>query len=117
MSLFENLANTLKGALGQGGAAEAGVAIMSMLAQSGGLQAIVSKLEAGGLGDQVKSWLGPGANLPVTADQLRAALGNEQVQQMARQMGLPVDQVLSLLATHVPTMVDHASPNGTLTTS
>jgi len=119
MSLFETISNTIKGVLGQGGAAEASAAIMSTLERTdlGGLQGIVSKLEAGGLGEQVKSWLGSGANLPVTADQLRGALGNEHVQQMARQFGLPVDQALNFLATHLPNTVDNASPNGTLPTS
>jgi uncharacterized protein YidB (DUF937 family) len=80
----------------------------------GDLQGLVTKLQQGGLNDQVQSWLGNGANLPVTADQLRAALGNEQVQQIARELGLPIDGALKLLAEHLPTVVDQASPNGTL---
>ena len=34
----------------------------------------------------------PGANLPITAEQLKAVLGNTQVQDFARQLGLPVDR-------------------------
>jgi uncharacterized protein YidB (DUF937 family) len=119
MSLFDNISGTLKGLLGQFDANSAPGMIAAMLTKTdvGGLQGIVSKLQAAGFGDQVKSWLGDGANLPITADQLRSALGNEQVQQIARQLGLPVDQALNLLAEHVPAAVDHASPNGTLATS
>jgi uncharacterized protein YidB (DUF937 family) len=80
----------------------------------GNLQGIVTQLQQGGLGPQVKSWLGNGANMPVTAEQLRAALGNEQVQQLAAKFGVPTDQVLKLLADHLPAAVDQASPNGTL---
>ncbi len=50
----------------------------------------------------------------ITPDQLRAALGNEQVKQIAAHFGLPVDEALKLLAEHVPNAVDQASPNGTL---
>jgi len=53
----------------------------------------------------------------VTVDQLRAALGNEQVQQIARQLGLPIDGALKLLAEYLPTTVDQASPNGTLSSA
>ncbi len=53
-------------------------------------------------------------NLPVTADQLRAALGNEQVRQLAQHFGLPVDRALEMLFQHLPTVVDQASPKGTL---
>lgn len=78
------------------------------------LQGLVEQLQKGGLNEQVRSWLGNGANLPVTAEQIRAALGNQQVQQMAQKFGLPVDAMLNVLSEHLPTTVDEASPNGTL---
>ncbi len=78
------------------------------------LPGLVSALEKGGLGPQVQSWLGNGQNLPVTEDQLKAVLGNTQVQDFARHLGLPVDQTLSALAKYLPEIVDKASPNGTL---
>jgi uncharacterized protein YidB (DUF937 family) len=36
------------------------------------------------------------------------------VQQIARQLGLPIDKALSVLSAHLPDVVDKASPNGTL---
>jgi len=74
----------------------------------------VSKLQANGLGDQVKSWLGDVNNLPVTPDQLRAALGNEQVRHLAKHFGLPVDGSLKFLSEHLPAAVDSASSSGVL---
>src|SRR5215472_17622009 len=99
MSLFGNVGDALKSMLGQGDANAASGLLSSILEKTdlGDLQGIVSKLESAGFGEQVKSWLGDGANLPITPDQLRAALGNEQIQQMARQCGLPVDQALKFL--------------------
>jgi uncharacterized protein YidB (DUF937 family) len=71
-------------------------------------------LQQGGLGPQVQSWLGSGANLPVTPDQLRAALGNDHVRQLAQHFGIDPDAALKLLADHLPNAVDQASPQGTL---
>ena len=116
MGLFDNLSGALKDAVGQVLAAEAPALISAVLAKTnlGDLQGLVAKLQQGGLNEQVQSWLGNGTNLPITADQLRSALGNQQVQQMAQHLGLPVDAVLKLLAEHLPATVDQASPNGTL---
>jgi uncharacterized protein YidB (DUF937 family) len=119
MSLFESIGGAFKDIFNQVDAKAAPGLISAILAKTdlGDLQGIVSRLEAAGLGDQVKSWLGNGENLPITVDQLRSALGNEQVQQMARQLGLPVDDALKFLAQYVPNAVDSASPNGSLSTS
>ena len=90
--------------------------ISSVLAKTnlGNLQGIVNQLQQGGLGPQVQSWLGNGANLPVTPDQLRAALGNEHVRQLAQHFGVDPDAALKLLADHLPNAVDQASPQGHL---
>jgi uncharacterized protein YidB (DUF937 family) len=114
MALFDKLG----GILGEVTAAAAPALISAALAKTnmGDLQGLVSKLQQGGLGAQVQSWLGSGGNMPVTADQLKAALGDEHVQRLAAHFGVPVDKVLSLLSEHLPETVDKASPNGTLET-
>ena len=71
-------------------------------------------LKQGGLGAQVQSCLGNGPNMPVNADQLRAALGDEHVAQLTEQFGQPVEKVLQFLSEHLPQAVDQASPNGML---
>jgi uncharacterized protein YidB (DUF937 family) len=45
---------------------------------------------------------------------LKAVLGNAQVQDFARHLGLPVDETLKVMAQYLPDIVDKASPNGTL---
>ena len=116
MGLLDKLSGQFGGIAGQVAAAAAPALISAALAKTnlGDLQGLVSKLQQGGLQDQVNSWLGNGTNLPVTPDQLRAALGNEQVRQLADHFGIPVDQALKLLSEHVPAVVDQASPNGVL---
>ena len=118
MGLLDNLGlgDVLKGALGQVEAAAVPALINGVLAktQYHDLNGLVTALQQGGLNAQVQSWLGPGANLPVTADQLKAVLGNSQVQDFARHLGLPVDQTLEMLAKFLPDIIDKASPNGVL---
>ena len=116
MGLFDNLGGGLKGALGQVEAAAMPGLISTVLAKTnlGDLQGLVTQLQQGGLSTQVQSWLGSGQNLPVTPDQLRAALGSEQVKQLAQHFGIAPDAALKLLAEHLPTTVDQASPSGTL---
>ena len=80
----------------------------------GGLQDLIERLNSGGLGEQVRSWLGNGANLPVSTDQVREALGDEHVQEIARQFGFSTDRVLDYLSDYLPEAVDKASPNGTI---
>jgi uncharacterized protein YidB (DUF937 family) len=116
MGLFDSLSDGLKGALGQAEAAALPALISAVLAKTdmGNVQGLLDKLQQSGLGPQVASWLGNGKNLPITADQLRAALGNTQLQQLAASFGLPVDKVLASLAEHLPSVVDQLSPNGKL---
>jgi uncharacterized protein YidB (DUF937 family) len=115
MGLFDNLGG-LKGMLGTIAAAEGPALVSAVLAKTnlGGLNGIVAQLQQGGLGSQVQTWLGSGANAQVSIDQIREALGDQHVQQIASQLGVPVDQALKFLTEHLPAAVDQASPNGTL---
>ena len=118
MGILDSLENSpaIRGALGQLEAAVLPVVLNEVLGQGGqgGLNAIVAKLEQAGLGAQVKSWIGNGQNLPITADQLRAALGSDLVKQLAARFNVPIDQLSQVLAQQLPQAVDHASPDGKL---
>ena len=51
------------------------------------------------MADHVRSWLDQNRqNLPISTDQLQAALGIQQVQELAGSLGLPVDKLLAVLA-------------------
>jgi uncharacterized protein YidB (DUF937 family) len=117
MGLFDQIVSgALRGAMGQGENSLMPGMLGQLLGQTnlGGVGGLLAQLQQGGLGEQVASWLGSGANHTISADQLRNALGSEQVQQMARSAGLPVDQLLGMLAQHLPQTVDKMSPNGAL---
>jgi uncharacterized protein YidB (DUF937 family) len=118
MGILDSLENSpaLKGMLGQLEAAVVPVVLGEVLGNGGqgGLSAIVAKLQQSGFGDQVKSWIGNGQNLPITAEQLQAVLGSDTVKQLAARFNIPVDQLGPVLAHLLPTAVDHASPAGKL---
>jgi uncharacterized protein YidB (DUF937 family) len=93
-----------------------GSTLQSVLANTnfGNLQGLAEQLQQGGLGAQVKSWLGNGANLPVSPEQIQSALNSDQLKQLAQQFGVSPDAVTQLLAKYLPTAVDQASPGGSL---
>jgi uncharacterized protein YidB (DUF937 family) len=80
--------------------------------QSGGLSGLVEKIAAGGLGDQVASWVGKGENLPISAEQLQAVLGSPFVQGLAAKMGINTADVAGSLASMLPQVIDKLTPDG-----
>jgi uncharacterized protein YidB (DUF937 family) len=115
MGILDSLEGS--GILGQLGAAVLPVVlgeVMGTGTQGGTLNAILAKLTQAGFGDQVKSWIGTGQNLPITADQLKQVLGSDVVRQLAAKYNIPIDQVAEVLAHQLPVAVDKASPNGKL---
>ena len=101
MGILDALGNSpvFKGALGQLEAAVLPVVLSEVLGKGsqGGLNAIVAKLQQAGFGEQVKSWIGNGQNLPITAEQLQQVLGSDTVKQLAARFNIPIDQLAKLL--------------------
>jgi uncharacterized protein YidB (DUF937 family) len=112
MSFLDNLKGAVGGWLGDGGAAALPGLIQKFY--PGGLSALLDQLSQSGLGQQVNSWLGRGPNEPISAEDLRAALDNEQIRQAAERLGVPVDALLEQLASDLPDAVDQQSPDGSL---
>ncbi len=112
MSIFSQLGGQFGNLLTEH-QADLGGLFQDALQNAGGYQGVLDKLNQAGLGQQVNSWLATnGQNLPISPAQIEAALGNQQLQQLAKSFGVPVDQVSGLLAQHLPAAVDQASPNG-----
>jgi uncharacterized protein YidB (DUF937 family) len=112
MGLFDTIKESFGGALGPLEAA----ALPMILARvfPNGLQGMLGQLQQSGLGGQVSSWVGNGPNQPITVDQLRAALSDQHVQQLAQSLGIPTDKVLEFLSAHLPAAIDQQSPQGVL---
>ncbi len=78
----------------------------------GNVSGLLARLRAGGLDQEVDSWLGSGPNLAVTAEQVRNALGEDVMAQFAAVTGVSADMLASLMAQYLPQTIDRMSPNG-----
>ncbi len=110
MSLFDQLG----GLLGGDNAGGAAGAVGELLNQQGGVAGLLQQFQSGGLGELVSSWVGSGENLPVSAEQIQAVLGNEQVSALASRFGLDPQQLSEQIAQVLPQAVDSMTPNGQL---
>lgn len=80
---------------------------------AGGLGNLTDMLSQLGLGDQVKSWVGTGENLPVTAEQIQNTLGqNSTLGQIASQAGVSETDAAGGLAELLPGLINKLTPNG-----
>ncbi len=111
MGLLDEVGKMMGGGQ-QGGASDILAVAQQLLGQSGGIDGLIQQLQAGGLGDVVKSWIGNGQNLPVTGEQIQQVLGNEKVAAIARQLGVDPAQASAQLAQVLPGLVDKLTPNG-----
>ncbi len=87
-------------------------AVGDLFASKGGTDGLIGTLRAGGLGGAVDSWVSTGANQAVDPHQLGAALGPETTAKLAQDTGLSIPALLPMLASILPTIINHVTPNG-----
>ncbi|HSB19069.1 MAG TPA: YidB family protein [Anaeromyxobacteraceae bacterium] len=112
MGLLDEVMGMLTGGKGQN--QMLGSLLQMLGGTQGGLAGLVKAFSDKGLGDVVGSWVGTGANLPVSPDQIQQVLGKDRVQQLAQQHGLAPDALASQLAQVLPGFVDKLTPGGQL---
>jgi len=113
MSVFDDLAAKLQQKYGPGAEGNKAAAQTLHLIQGldNGLDGLVQKFERAGLKEQAQSWVAKGKNLPVTAAQLKAALGPE-LEAIARKADMTVDAAAAKIAAVMPEIVDKLTPDG-----
>ena len=85
---------------------------LQVLEQNGGLPGIISKFEHGGMADHVGSWVGTGANMPISGAQLQEILGSGSIGEIAQRLGLSHADASSGLAQVLPNLIDKLTPTG-----
>ena len=73
----------LDGILGGVIGAEALSLVKDYIEKHGGIQGVVAEFEKTGFGQQAKSWVSTGPNLPINPEQMHQALGSEKLKELA----------------------------------
>ena len=110
--------NDLLGSQGQTGSGLLLGVVGQLIEHAGGVQGLVSQLQQHGLGGAVQSWVGTGANQPVSGSQLGVALNSSGMdsllQEAARKLGIERNALLGKLSQILPMAVNHLTPDGQL---
>jgi len=113
MGLFDSLAKNALGSMLGGSAKQDPAAMLSsLLNESGGLNGLMGKFQQAGLGEAFSSWVGPGQNQAISADQVQNAVGADMLQGLADKLGMNVKTILPLLAQFLPQIIDKLTPSG-----
>ena len=93
----------LGGMLGRGAGTESGM---------GGLGALLEQMQRAGFGDQARSWVARGQNMPIAPDALDQVFGRGGIDEIARRAGLTPQQTSEGLSQLLPEVVDRVTPDG-----
>ena len=79
---------------------------------TGGLAGLMQQFQEKGLGSVMAGWISPGHNPAISPTQVEAVLGSRRLQQLAAQSAEPLASLPEKLATILPIVVDHLTPDG-----
>ena len=112
MGLLDGLLGNVLGSGAQQGQGSMMQVALQVLQQNGGLPGIISKFEHGGMADHVGSWVGTGANMPISGAQLQEILGSGSIGEIAQRLGMSHGDASSGLAQALPQLIDKLTPGG-----
>lgn len=122
MGLLDQLAGQVLGGMagGQGGGQNMQGMLMQLVMgmiqnQPGGLGGLLGKFQQAGLTEQANSWVSTGQNLPISGNQLEAALGADEIGNIAQKLGMSQGDASGALANLLPGLVDQLTPQGQVT--
>jgi uncharacterized protein YidB (DUF937 family) len=110
------MTNMIKNMFGGGGGDQAllkGLGETMGSSGGGGITGLLDKFDAAGLGDKARSWVGDsGQKQPVSGDEVRQALGDQQVNQIAQKAHMQPEEASDKLASILPDTVSKLTPGG-----
>ncbi len=101
------------------GSAPTGGGLGGMLgggALGAGLKDLLDRFRQNGQDDKVQSWVSTGANKSIAPNEIEQALGEERIQWLIEQTGMPREQLLEGLSGELPQAIDKLTPDGRLPT-
>ncbi len=112
---MDDLLRSLSGAGGDQASPNPAAAFSGLsgaIQSSGGIDGLMTKMRAGGLGGAVDSWVSPGENQSVDPTQLGQALGPDTVSSLSAGSGIDIAALLPMLAAFLPQIIDMLTPDG-----
>jgi uncharacterized protein YidB (DUF937 family) len=94
------------------GAREAGSTGGPLAFLGAGIRELVDRFNQSGRGAVANSWVSRGTNQPITADELKAAIGPEALSELTQRTGLSESELLNRLSQNLPAAVDQYTPEG-----
>jgi uncharacterized protein YidB (DUF937 family) len=104
MGLFDSVLN------GLGDQAASGLG--DLLRAQGGVEGLAERFGGAGMASQVQSWIGTGANINISPEQIAQVLGSGPIAEFASKLGISPEQASETLAGLLPEAVDRLTPNG-----
>jgi uncharacterized protein YidB (DUF937 family) len=81
-----------------------------------GLKDLLDRFRQNGQDDKVQSWVSTGDNKSIAPNEIEKALGEERIQWLVEQTGMPREQLLDGLSGELPQAIDKLTPDGRLPT-
>lgn len=85
---------------------------MGWVQRNGGVGAVLDRFRQNGLGAQAASWVSTEQNAPLQPQDVHKVVGQDEINSMAQQLGVPPDQVAHGLSQILPQVIDKVSPEG-----
>ncbi len=110
------LMDTLTGLLKSSGVQDKLVKSVTNMVSDGSisLDKFKERAHQAGLGDIFDSWVGKGENKPISAEQVKQTADPQNLQRIADEAGVSVDEAAEQLSKALPKVVDHMTPDGLL---
>lgn len=102
--------------LGTGASAGGAGGPLSGGALGGGLKDLLDRFRQSGQEDKAQSWVSSGPNKSIAPQELEQALGEERIQWLMEQTGMPREQLLTGLSGELPDAIDKLTPDGRIPT-
>ena len=77
-----------------------------------GLKDLLDRFRQSGQDDKAQSWVAKGKNEPIAPQELEQTLGEERIQWLMEQTGLPREELMSGLSRELPDAIDELTPEG-----
>ena len=80
----------------------------------GALGGLLEQMQRAGFGDEARSWVGTGQNMPISPDALSQIFGQGEMGQIAERLGMSRQDAAGGMAQMLPDLVNEMTPQGQL---